>query len=140
MTGLLLVLFAMHVFSLHTFSQALVLCYSEAGQIKMESVSQSFINFPSEIDAHQDASFSNTSMDLDTTHGHHADIPFSLLCSKDQQGSRLNQELFLKYLDGVVNTSLGELPASRQFLSNTAITPLIEDLTTTALQTVVLLN
>ena len=136
----LLILFGMHFLSIHGFAEALVYCFEENGQVNIESEVGSLFSVPSEDVLHEEESHNHEEPTFGATAASHSDVPFSVICSKEQQVKRFDQERTLKFLDGVLNTTIEELSRSRVFQLAAFIPPLIEDLATANLRTVVLLN
>ncbi len=131
----------MHFLSIHGFAEALVYCFEEDGQVNIESEPGSLFNIPCEEDVlHEVPSHNHEEPTFDTTADCHNDVSLSLICSKEQQVTRFDQERTLKFLDGIFRTTTERLSPSRLFQRTSFIPPLIEDLVTTNLQTIVLLN
>ena len=136
----LVVLFGMHILSIHSFAEALVYCFEESGQVNVESEIGSLFSIPSEDVLHEKQSHDHEESTFHATADSHNDVSLSLICSKEQKVTRFDQERTLKFLDGILSTAIEELPRSRVFQLTSFIPPLIEDLITTNLHTVVLLN
>lgn len=135
-----LALFILHFMSIHGVANALVVCFEENGNVNVESVAGSFLTIPSEDRIHNEASHDHGKSTSEISHRHHSDVAFSNLCSKEQRTTRFDQQRTLKFLDGILNRSVEDLPRSRAFQFVSFIPPLIEDLITSHLQTIVLLN
>ena len=136
----LVFLFGLHVLSIHSFAEALVYCFEESGQVNVESEIGSLFSIPSEDVLHEEQSHDHEKPTFGAIADSHSDVSLSLICSKEQQVTSSSQERTLKFLDGILNTTIEELPRSRVFQLASFIPPIIEDLITTNLQTVVLLN
>lgn len=138
-TVLLLLLFGLHFLSIHGFADALVLCFEDNGEVNIESEAGNIFSIPSEEAVHADA-HQHQNPTFDATGDHHSDVALSIICSKEQQVTRFDQSKILGFLHGIATTSIEVLPRSRVFQLASFIPPLIENLLTTNLQTVVLLN
>lgn len=137
---LLIVLIGLHALSIHGFVSSLVYCFEENGQINLESEAGAFFTIPSEDVIHAEELHDQQEPAFDSIQDNHHDVSLSLICSKEQQITRFDQERTLKFLDGILTTKIEELPRSRVFKLVSFIPLLIEDVITTSLQTVVLLN
>lgn len=135
-----LALFMLHFMSIHGVANALVVCFEENGDVNVESVAGSFLTIPSEDQVHDEASHDHSKSTVEVSHSHHSDVAFSNLCSKEQRTTQFDQQRTLLFLDGLLKNSAEDLLPSRAFQFVSFIPPLIEDLITTNLQTVVLLN
>ena len=140
LTALFLLLFSLHFVTIHGIAHALVLCFEANGDINIESVTGSFLTIPAEDALHAEANHNHSEPTYDTGQSPHTDISFASVCSKEQQTTRFDQQKALKYLGNVISTTIEELPRSRIFQLASFIPPLIEDMLTSNLQTVVLLN
>ena len=136
----LILLFGMHFLSIHGFAEALVYCFEEDGQVNIESELGSLFSIPSEDVLHEELSHTHKKPTFDATADSHSDVPLALICSKEEQVKRFDQERTLKSLDGIFNTATEKLSPSRFFQRTSFIPPLIENLITANLQTIVLLN
>lgn len=136
----LVMLLGMHVFSIHSFAEALVYCFEEDGQVNIESEAGSLFSIPSEDHLHAQTTHQHNTPTFDAADENHNDIALSLICSKEQKITRFDQERTLKFLDGILNTAIEELPRSRALQLVAFIPPSIENVITTSLKTVVLLN
>lgn len=136
----LILLFGVHFLSIHGFAEALVYCFEEDGQVNIESELGSLFSIPSEDVLHEEQHHSHSEPTFSDAADSHSDVPLSVICSKEQQTTRFSQERTIKFLDGILNTFTKELPQSRLLQLESFIPPVIEDLLTTNLQTVVLLN
>lgn len=138
-TVLLLLLFGLHFLSIHGFADALVLCFEDNGEVNIESEAGNIFSIPSEEAVHAEGHQHKTPT-VDASGDHHSDVALSVICSKEQQVTRFDQSKILGFLDSIATTSIEVLPHSRVFQLASFIPPLIENLLTTNLQTVVLLN
>ncbi|MCW9706687.1 hypothetical protein [Fodinibius salsisoli] len=138
-TVLLLLLFGLHVLSIHGFADALVLCFEDNGEVNIESEAGSLFSIPSEEVVHAEA-HQHKNPTFDASGDHHSDVALSVICSKEQQVTRFDQSKIFAFLEDIATTSIEILPRSRVFQLASFIPPLIEDLLITNLQTVVLLN
>lgn len=136
----LVLLLATHVLSIHGFAEALVYCFEEDGQVNLESEIGSLFSIPDEDHLHAETFHQHDVPTFDAADTNHNDVALSLICSKEQQITRFDQERTLKFLDAILNTHIEKLPRSRVFQLVSFIPPLIEDLITTSLRTIVLLN
>lgn len=137
---LLLVLFGLHFLSIHGLVDNLVYCFEEDGQINIESELGSFLSIPSEDVLHAEASHDHEAPTLDAIQSGHHDVSLSLICSKEQQITRFDQDRTLKLMDGILATNIEQLTPSRVFQFTAFLPPLMEDVITSSLQTVILLN
>lgn len=135
-----LALFVLHFLSIHGVANALVLCFEENGDVNVESVVGAVLTIPAESEMHAADHKDDSESTVSISHSHHSDVAFTEVCSKEQRTTRFDQQRTLAYLNGILNTSIEELPRSRVFQLASFIPPLIEDFITTNLQTVVLLN
>lgn len=136
----MLFLFGLHFLSIHGLVQNLVYCIEEDGQVNIESESGSFLLIPSEDLLHTETPHSHEGAAYDATQDHHQDIALSSFCPKEQQITRFDQDRLFRSIDGILSTSIGDLPRSSVFQIISFTPPLMEDVITTSLQTVVLLN
>lgn len=135
-----LVLFSLHFFSIHGFTDALVLCIEDDGKVNIESEAGSFLSIPSEDTIHADASHHHETPTIGSPRDSHNDVPLSFICSKKQQITRFDQDRTLRALNGILNTKVEELSRSRVFQFISFVPPAIESVIVTSLKTVVLLN
>ncbi|MEL7832859.1 hypothetical protein [Fodinibius sp. Rm-B-1B1-1] len=133
----LLFLFGLHFLSIHGFVDSLVYCFEEDGQINIESEVGSIFSFPSEDVVHAEDQHVHEEPTFDNVEDSHHDVSLSLICSKEQQTTRFDQERTLKFLDGILNSKVENLPQSRVFQLVSYSPPLIEDTITASLKTVV---
>lgn len=133
----LLFLFGLHFLSIHGFVDNLVYCFEENGQTNIESEAGSILSIPSEDVVHAEDLHNHESPTLKANTASHNDIPLSLNCTKEQQTTRFDQERTLKFLDGILNFKIENLPQSRVFQLVSYSPPLIEDTITALLKTVV---
>lgn len=136
----LVMLMGMHVFSIHSFAEALVYCFEEDGQVNIESEAGSLLSIPGEEHLHAETTHQHDTPTFDAADENHNDIALSLICSKEQRITRFDQERTQKFLDSVLTTAIEALPRSRVFQLVAFIPPSIENVITTSLKTVVLLN
>lgn len=140
LTYTLLFLFGLHFLSVHGFVDDLVYCFEENGQINIESEAGSIFTIPSEKVVHAEDQHNHERPAIDSVKDSHHDMSLSLVCSKEQQTTRFDQERTLKFLDGILYSKVENLPQSRVFQLISFIPPLIENVIITSLQTVVLIN
>ena len=133
----LLFLFGLHFLSIHGFVDSLVYCFEEDGQINIESEAGSIFSIPSEDVIHAEDLHNHQSPTLKTDFDSHHDMQLSLICSEEQQVTRFDQERTLKFLDGILYSTVENLPQSRVFQLVSYAPPLIEDTITASLKTVV---
>lgn len=136
-TGLLLLLFSLHFLSIHGFADALVICFEENGEVNIESEAGKIFSIPSEDVLHTGEAHDHDQPTLDPAQDRHHDVDLSLLCSKEQQTTRFDQDRTLKFLDGILYSTVENLPQSRIFQLVSYAPPLIEDTITASLKTVV---
>ncbi|SMO50686.1 hypothetical protein [Fodinibius sediminis] len=137
LTVLLLLLFGLHFLSVHGFASALVLCFEDNGQINIESEAGALFSIPSEDTLHANTEHDHAEPTFDSASGGHHDVNLSVICSKEQQTTRFDQENMLQFLDGILNSRVEDLPPSRVFQFVSYTPPLIEDTITASLKTVV---
>lgn len=137
---MLVVLLALHALSIHGLAETLVYCYEEDGQVVLESEFASFLTIPSEQQLHGEAPNHHKEPNVTRGYESHHDIAVTSICQKEQRITRFDQDKFFKLLDGILNASIQELPRSRSFQVISFIPPTIENVITTSIQTVVLLN
>lgn len=135
-----LTLFILHFMSIHGLASALVLCFEENGDVNVESVIGSILTIPAECELHADDYKDYSGSTVSISHSHHKDMALVSFCTEERQITRYDQQRTPAHLDGILNTSVEELPRSRVFQLASFIPPLIEDPIITSLQTVVLLN
>ena len=133
----LLFLFGLHFLSIHGFVDSLVYCFEENGQINIESKAGSIFSIPSEDVVHAEDQHDHDELTFDAVDDSHHDVSLSLICSKEQQTTRFDQERTLKFLNGILYSTVENLPQSRVFQLVSYTPPLIEDTITTSLKTVV---
>ena len=112
---MVLSLFILHFMSIHGVANALVVCFEENGDVNVESVAGSFLTIPSEDQVHDEASHDHSKSTVEVSHGHHSDVAFSNLCSKEQRTTRFDQQRTLQFLDGILSSYVEDLPRSRAF-------------------------
>ncbi len=133
----LLFLFGLHFLAIHGFVDSLVYCFEENGQINIESKAGSIFTIPSEDAVHAEDQHDHDEPTLDAVDDSHHDVSLSLICSKEQQTTRFDQERTLKFLNGILYSTVENLPQSRVFQLVSYTPPLIEDTITASLKTVV---
>ncbi|WP_441000447.1 hypothetical protein [Fodinibius sp. SL11] len=133
----LLFLFGIHFLSIHGFVDSLVYCFEENGQINIESEVSSIFTIPAEDVVHAEDQHVHEEPTFNAVEDSHHDVSLSLICSKEQQTTRFDQERTLKFLDGILNSKVENLPQSRVFQLVSYAPPLIEDTITASLKTVV---
>ncbi|MAO65326.1 MAG: hypothetical protein CL666_10035 [Balneola sp.] len=140
---LLLVVFAMHVLSVHSLAESLVYCFEDNGDINVESTAKLGILFNSKSEVHENVTHDHDHNEEAVFHqgnDDHRDVPISLLCAKEDKLNRFDQQKTVADLKRAVFQKIEITPASRS-LQQTIFLPLfIENYITTNLQTVVLLN
>ncbi|MDZ7691789.1 MAG: hypothetical protein U5K69_11800 [Balneolaceae bacterium] len=133
----LLFLFGFHFLSIHGFVDSLVYCFEENGQINIESEAGSIFTIPSEDVIHAEHQHDHEIPTFDSVEDRHHDVSLSLICSKEQQTTRFDQERTLTLLDGILYSKVENLPQSWVFQLVSYSPPLIEDTITASLKTVV---
>ncbi|TYP93558.1 hypothetical protein LX73_1264 [Fodinibius salinus] len=136
-TFALLFLFGLHFFSIHGFVDSLVYCFEEDGQVNIESEVGSIFTVPSEDIIHAEDQHDHEEPTFDAAEDSHHDVSLSLICSKEQQTTRFDQERTLNFLEGILYSKVENLPQSRVFQLASYTPPLIEDTITASLKTVV---
>lgn len=138
---LLLVVFAMHVLSVHSLAESLVYCFEENGDVNIESKAELGILFNSEAEVHEnDGHDHGQETVFNQNNDHHRDVPISLLCAKEDKLNRFDQQKTVTDLKRAVYQKSEITPASRSLQQTIFLPPVIENSITTILQTVVLLN
>lgn len=133
----LLFLFVLHFLSIHGFVDSLVYCFEADGQINIESEAGSIFTIPSEDVVHAQDQHDHETPTFNTAGNSHHDVSLSLICSKEQQTTRSDQERILSFLGGILYSKFEDLPPSRVFQLVSYTSPLIEDSITASLKTVV---
>lgn len=139
-TTVLLVLFVLHFLGIHGIAENLIYCFESDGQINIESIAGSIFTIPSEDVIHAEDTYNPDKSTYIASGNDHYDVSFSVICSKEQRTMRFDQQRILKIIDGILDTRIEQLAPSRVFQSVTFLPPLIEDIITSSLQTVILLN
>lgn len=138
---LLLIIFAMHVLSVHSLAESLVYCFEDNGDVNVESKAELGVFFSSEAEVHENDGHDHeqeTVFHQDSDH--HRDVPISLLCAKEDKLNRFDQQKTVADLKRAVFQKSEITPASRSLQQTIFLPPVIENSITTNLQTVVLLN
>lgn len=136
----LVMLFGMHVFSIHSYTEALIYCFEEDGNVNIESEAGPLLSIPEEGHLHVEKAHQHDTPTFDAAENNHHDVALSLVCSKEQKITRFDQNRTLKFLDSILQNAVDDLPQSRAFQFISFIPPKIENIITASLQTVVLLN
>lgn len=142
MSYVLIGMFVFHAFFIHGLTESLVYCFEEDGQVVLESQVQSIFAIPAEHELHNEAKtlhHSDQAASYATQPSHH-DVSVSAICWKVNNVLHFNQVKTQQILDEILNTVIDELSQDRIFHFDSYFLPLIEDLVTSNLQTVVLLN
>jgi hypothetical protein len=138
---LLLIVFAMHVLSVHSLAESLVYCFEENGDVNIESITDFGILFESEADVHEEESHDHERNSVfHKDNDNHRDIPLTLLCAKEDKLNRFDQQKAVADLISGFFQRVEISPSSRFAQRKTFIPPIIENPLTLSLQTVVLLN
>lgn len=138
---LLLVVFAMHVVSVHSLADSLVYCFEENGDVNVESTADLGFLFNSETEVHEEESHDHEQESVfHQDIGEHRDVPITLLCAKEDKVNRFNQENTIADIKHALRSRIASLtPTPFRFVS-AYTAPAIEHPIITTLQTVVLLN
>ena len=140
-TRLLLIIFAMHVLSIHSLAESLVYCFEEDGDVNVESKAELGIFFNSEAEVHENDDHNHEQETIfHQDNDRHNDVPISLLCAKEDKLNRFDQQKTIADLQRAVFQKSEIIPASRSLQQTIFLPPVIENPITTNLQTVVLLN
>lgn len=138
---LLLIVFAMHVISVHSLAESLVYCFEENGDVNVESKAELGIFFKSESKTHKNDGHDHEEESVfHQENDHHQDVPISLLCAKEDRLNRFDQQKTVADLKRAVFQKSELASLSRSLQQTTFLPPVIENSITTNLQTVVLLN
>lgn len=136
-TLVLLFLFSLHFLSIHGFADALVICFEENGEVNIESEAGKIFSIPAEDVLHTEEGHDHDQPTFDPAQDRHHDVDLSLLCSKEQQTTRFDQDRTLKFLNDILYSKVENLPQSRVFHLVSYAPPLIENTITASLKTVV---
>ena len=139
-TLVLSILMGLHFLGVHSFAENLVYCFEESGQVSIKSKVGSFLTSSSDKSIHDQAPHEHDRVTFDVVQDKHDDISLTLVCSKEQKVTRSDQQQIIKNIGDSLSKIMDELPPLREFHFTSFISPLIEDLITSNLQTVVLLN
>ncbi|MCH2451159.1 MAG: hypothetical protein MK198_13585 [Gracilimonas sp.] len=138
---LLLIIFAMHVLSVHSLAESLVYCFENNGDVNVETTAALGILFSSEAEAHENDDHDHEEEAVfHQDNDDHRDVPISLLCAKEDKLNRFDQQKTVADLKRAVFQNSEITPASRSLQQTIFLPPVIENAITTNLQTVVLLN
>lgn len=139
-SNFLLVIFVIHMFSIHSFAESLVYCFEENGEVNVESTVDFGIGISLENAIHQKENHDHEESVFHQDEDEHRDVPVSLLCSKDDLVNRFDQKKVVTDLKNAVFQKSEIAPVSLSFQQTVFLPPIIENFITTHLQTVVLLN
>ena len=140
---LLLIIFAMHVLSVHSLAESLVYCFEDNGDVNVESKAELGILFNSKSEVHENVTHDhdyNEEAVLHQGNDDHQDVPISLLCAKEDKLNRFDQQKTVADLKRAFFQESEITLASRSLQQTIFLPPVIENSITTNLQTVVLLN
>ncbi len=137
---MLLVVFAMHVLSVHSLAESLVYCFEDNGDVNIESTTDLGILFNNEAEFHEKESHDHEQESVfHQNNDDHRDVSITLLCAKEDKLNRFDQQKTIADLKKAVFQKSEITPASRSIQQAVFSPPVIENSITSNLQTVVLL-
>jgi hypothetical protein len=140
LSSFLLLLMMLHAAAMHGFAQSVILCTEDDGNVQLESEIGPLLNLPAESAHHPNLEHHHAEQTLEHGNRAHNDVSLATLCKEERPQNRKDPDQQLNgFWNRLVNS--GEILTSSRFLQRTAfLPPVIEQLTTRSLQTVVLLN